>query len=818
MARTIKWLGAMGLALGLLLGNRGAAAQETQAQPAVDPAVWGIYAQLVGSTRQASDGYRLHWRWSQPGKELVEEYIAPFSGKLSFTNTITPGPTPGTLHALGSALGGKKWNGTLQPDGSVVFAGTGMLKFSYKATIGSDGAYEIRGVKLRNGVVVSTKKLANNSRYLPIDDAATRVATAVEAPGAAPVAIAATADTAKAADPAIWGLYARLVGTSWSGEGDKVSWKWGAGNTIVEDRSVVGDTVISPGARPGELVGVYGSGISGATYDGRINPDGSILWLRRGLVKTPQRVAIIDGRYREDLVKVDGANQVIKVKSTGWYSQTDSKPVNAAATAAAAGKAEPAPVPTSAGTAPGLPAKPVEAATASPLAPVADAAAQAVAVAPQEPMPPAAPPIDPEQLRQRNRNLHDYYERLINGPYGTPGVWLELTGSGSGISRYRRTEEGAENTFTFIRENGELVVAQVILHFDNELGRFVRYIDGKPFVAAEVARLPGGAFRVQTLPGSSFSAEEAAGIFQDVAFIEDRMESTTSKGAKRVYRWAPENEAASVQAAIQKRQVWLEAERVAAARKAEEERRRQAAAAAALAEQIRQQEAAEQERLAYEAEADAEFEAERLQRAALFQQSRAASEQGLADSISRLNNTVASVEAQQAQYRAQQEAVRAQQEAASRAVDAQRAREATERQNEIARQYEAQRQAQQQAQAAALVVAAKPAPTPPATAPAAGSGQWFVFCVAIKPGAYMDAPGAMFLSAISAVAKQGYSSQASGESFGSRVSAQYGVSVGGGSCTSFPDRATAQARWQEQHDTFGLKSYKKVVTGMPATP
>ena len=668
MARTITWLGAVGLALGLVLGNRAAMAQETQAQPAADPAVWGIYAQLAGSTRQASDGYRLHWRWSQPGKELVEEYIAPSSGKLMHTSTITPGPGPGMLHVSGSSLGGKEWNGTLQPDGSVVFAGTGMLKMSYKATLASDGAYEIRMVKLRNGVVESTRELTSNSRYLLVEAAATAVATPAASQAVAPVATAATAS-------------------------------------------------------------------------------------------------------------------------------------NSVATATA------------------LPAQPAVAAAVSPAAPaasVADTAAQAVAVAPQEPAPAAAPPIDPEQLRQRNRNLRDYYERTINGPNGTPGVWLELTGSGSGISRSRRTEDGAEITFSFVRENGEFVVDQTIQHFDGELGRVVRYIDGEPAVAAEIVRLPGGAFRVQTLPGFGVSAEDAAGNFQDVAFIEDRRESTTSKGTKRVYRWAPESEATSAQAAIQKRQAWLEAERVAAARKAEEERLRQAAAAAALAEQIRQQEAAEQERLAYEAEADAEFEAERLQRAALWQQAKAASEQGLADSISRLNNTVASVEAQQAQYRAQQEA-------ASRAADAQRAREATERQNEIARQYEAQRQAQQQAQqqaqAAALVVAANPSPTPSAAAPAAaGGGQWFVFCVAIKPGAYMDAPGAMFLSAISAVARQGYSSQASGESFGSRVSAQYGVSVGAASCNSYPDQATAQARWQEQHDTFGLKFYKKVVTGMPATP
>jgi hypothetical protein len=196
MAHTIKWLGAMGLALGLLLGNRAMAAQETAGQPAADPAVWGIYAQLVGSTRQASDGYRLHWRWSQSGKELVEEYFVPSSGKLAYTNTITPGPTPGTLHALGSALGGKEWNGTLQPDGSVVFAGTGMLKFSYMATIGSDGAYEIRGVKVRDGVVVSTKKLANSNRYLPVEGAA--ASTAATTRQAEPSNAPASAGTATA--------------------------------------------------------------------------------------------------------------------------------------------------------------------------------------------------------------------------------------------------------------------------------------------------------------------------------------------------------------------------------------------------------------------------------------------------------------------------------------------------------------------------------------------------------------------------------------------------------------------------------------------
>ncbi len=76
----------------------------------------------------------------------------------------------------------------------------------------------------------------------------------------------------------------------------------------------------------------------------------------------------------------------------------------------------------------------------------------------------------------------------------------------------------------------------------------------------------------------------------------------------------------------------------------------------------------------------------------------------------------------------------------------------------------------------------------------------------------------MFLSAITAVDKQAYSTMPFLEAFGSRVNAQYGVSVGSSSCSNYQDRATAQARWQEQHDTVGLKFYTKVITGIAATP
>ena len=668
MARTIEWLGAVGLALGLLLGHRGAAAQESPAQPAADPAVWGIYAQLAGTTRQAVDGYRLHWRWAQPGKELVEEYVAPSSGKLMHTSTITPGPSPGTLHAAGSSLGGKQWNGTLQADGSVVFAGTGMLKMSYKAAMASDGAYEIRMVKLRDGVVLSVSEPAQYSRYLPLDDAAMPAPTA---------ATAGTVETGKAA------------------------------------------------------------------------------------------------------------------------------------TAPAAG---------SAGAAPGPAAPSVATAAVSASTPVADSAAQAMVVAPPAP----APPLDPLQLKQQNRAIRDYYERMINGPDGTPGVWLELTGSGSGINRYRRTEEGVESNFSFIRENGELAIDQSAQHFDDERGRIIHYVDGEAVAAAQITRVPGGAFRSQTLPGFGVSAESAARSFYDVAFIADRQEITNAQGEKKAYRWVPESEASSVQASIQKRQVWLEAQRVAAAQAEAEANRRRQEEAQALAAMLQQQAAAEQERLAYEAEAEAEFEAGRLQRAAQWARTAGAAEQGLADSTARLNGTVGSIEAQQVQYRAQQQAAETAAANARRQSELENARAATRRQEEEAARFAAQqRAAEQQRAAAALTISSAPPQSNPGGGTgnvAAGGGVWFVFCTAIKPGPYMDAPGAMFLSGIASIDRKSYAAMQAQEAFGSRVNAQYGVSVGSSSCTSYPDRAAAQAGWQSQHDSFGMKFYKKVATGIPAVP
>lgn len=643
MALTIKWLGAVGLGLALLLGCRDAAAQ---ASKAVDPAAWGLYTQLAGSTRQAANGgYRLHWRWSQPGEVLVEEYIAPASGKLSHTNTITLGPSPGTLHVRGSSLGGKQWHGTLQPDGSVVYAGTGLLKMSYKAMIGSDGAYEIRMVKLRDGAVVSIDEPTKYNSFLPIEDApADTVAPAPAVSTATPPAI----------EPAV---------------------------------------IASAADAPGPA-------------------------------RTPSA----------------GARMPAVAASS-------------------------APVP--------------------------------------------APVLDPAQLARQ----HALNQRF----------WTALTGpAGAGVGRWSRAIDGAlyvvsgsdvryADTTWMAGANGDPVELKGSYALDAARGTWTQYNDGEPTRIARVASATGNEFQIEVLPELGMTQAEAAKLAYKARFGPGSITLTYVASPESTWEWRPETEALAL---FEQRIVARKRELAASAESVEAYKRSLVIAQQQIAANIAQQEM-------LDAQADAEFEMERQEKAAAWAQHSAAVEHGLGDSISRLDNTVASVEAQQAWYRAQQEAMRAQQDAAARAADAQHAREATERQYETAREYEAarQREAERTATGApALVVAATPASVPPAAGAAApAGGTSFVFCVAIKPGAYMDAPGAMFLSDIGGVDKQTYSAMAFQDAFGSRVNAQYGVSVGSSSCTSHPDRATARARWQEQHDTFGLKSYAKVLTGIAAT-
>jgi probable HAF family extracellular repeat protein len=96
-------------------------AGSTPAQPATstdDLAKWGLYARLVGQTRQdeTQPRFRLHWRWETPGEVLLEEWYRGTSDpdKPAYVMTIRLGPTPGTFNLKSTGMIGKEWNGTLQ--------------------------------------------------------------------------------------------------------------------------------------------------------------------------------------------------------------------------------------------------------------------------------------------------------------------------------------------------------------------------------------------------------------------------------------------------------------------------------------------------------------------------------------------------------------------------------------------------------------------------------------------------------------------------------------------------------------------------------
>ena len=200
-------LAAMAALCGVLLITAPAQSQaQTQATSQADSALWGLYTRLAGTTRQEAEGYKVRWRWSQSGRELIEEYVVPRTGKVAHSATITTGSKPGTLHLKGSAMGGKEWNGRVQPDGSVVYVGTGLLKLHFKAVLASDGAYEIRSVKLRDGAVVSVAE--PSSRFLPENGSATTAPAAAliaavptQAPSQAPPTSAPVAAPAAPATP-----------------------------------------------------------------------------------------------------------------------------------------------------------------------------------------------------------------------------------------------------------------------------------------------------------------------------------------------------------------------------------------------------------------------------------------------------------------------------------------------------------------------------------------------------------------------------------------------------------------------------------------
>lgn len=174
--------------------------------PASDP-VWGGYSSLVGRSAQAGkDGYTLRWSWKVPGRELVQEYYDPNDGPLAHRDTITPGDAPGTLVLQSSYMGRKRWHGTVQPDGQVLFIGKGLLKLPYLAGFGESGAWEIRQVELSGGKIASVEQATRYNRFVlaegGTDEAVANVPAKPDGGSVAPVGALAAGGPVVAAEAA----------------------------------------------------------------------------------------------------------------------------------------------------------------------------------------------------------------------------------------------------------------------------------------------------------------------------------------------------------------------------------------------------------------------------------------------------------------------------------------------------------------------------------------------------------------------------------------------------------------------------------------
>lgn len=114
-----------------------------------------------------------------------------------------------------------------------------------------------------------------------------------------------------------WGVYAQLAGKTWQGENGSMTWAWGSDDTLVETGITQQSSTIRPGTAPGTLVQEHSRS---HVYDGSIGANGSILWIRRGIIKLPYRMSLVDGRLVAESVKLDSDNQVAKVNRMWSYS------------------------------------------------------------------------------------------------------------------------------------------------------------------------------------------------------------------------------------------------------------------------------------------------------------------------------------------------------------------------------------------------------------------------------------------------------------------------------------------------------------------
>lgn len=225
-------------------------------------------------------------------------------------STLAPGllaEAPGALHQLLPA------RLPLADDGIYLFGVT-------RAQAGADYALELDGQVPRIEYVY--------------DDAASP--SALQSPAAPPAPSIPQAPQAFAADPAVWGIYARLAGRQsvpvpgvyhlawvWSRPGEELVEEWRDGN----DR-VAHTNTLTPTGRPGELR-QRASYLGGKEWLGRVGEGGRVTFVGRGLLKAPFVVEISpDDVFQLRRAKVDGNGEPTSVEPPGERTRWTLAPAN----------------------------------------------------------------------------------------------------------------------------------------------------------------------------------------------------------------------------------------------------------------------------------------------------------------------------------------------------------------------------------------------------------------------------------------------------------------------------------------------------------
>lgn len=267
----------------------------------IDPAFaeWGLLAALEGTRwRPEGGGPLFAYVWVEPGREMRRYTPGSWISEV----TIRRGDAPGEL--IYREGPGAQFTGRANADGSLGFERDFPRGSGFRLSWTTDGKLLREWIRLKDGSVSDPMRYENVSVLH---------------------AAAVQAGPSQAADPAVWGVYARLVGTEWAADDAYRAWRWSGHDEILEDRGNQGRYQISPDGSGGLLLRQSGN----PGWRGTISADGAVHWTMpvggRLLNALGGLMADDDRPFR---VRLDGDAMIVELvrgKSGGALTATGEK-------------------------------------------------------------------------------------------------------------------------------------------------------------------------------------------------------------------------------------------------------------------------------------------------------------------------------------------------------------------------------------------------------------------------------------------------------------------------------------------------------------